>query len=169
MRSSTGPGAPRVCVLAVVAALAAGCGAGKHAGQTGAPVQKPPPGKVLYGGGVWAVTMRGGHAAAWHLVHGAWRAERSGPVEIDILGPHPGQKVAAIPQVAIEVKGNAPLVETGLWVDGTELYEKGGGLSSHEGTIYGAPAAALAPGTHTAVGYGRTAAHAFAVSWTFRV
>ena len=45
---------------------------------------------------------------------------------------------------------------------------KGGG-SPRTGTIYGAPAAPLAPGPHVAVAYGRTATAATAVAWTFRV
>ncbi len=63
----------------------------------------------------------------------------------------------------------SPLVESGLWVDGTELLEKGGGLAPNRGTIYGAPSAPLSAGKHVAVAYGRTADHATAVAWSFRV
>lgn len=156
----------RAALLAMVL-VAAGCGATKHVERTGT-VQKPPPGRLLYAGGAWGVTTSGGHATAWHLVRGTWHAERSSAVRIDVLGPKPGTKVAAIPQVAMEVKARKPLIETALWVDGVLLEVKGGGLDPREGTIYGAPANALKPGTHTAVGYGRTATHAFAVAWSFR-
>jgi len=162
----------RVVVLAALALVAAGCGGGSnHAAPpaTATTVTKPPPGKLLYAGGVWGVTTSGARATAWHLVRGVWHADRTGAVKIEILGPKPGSKVAAIPQVAIEMKAKTPLVESGLWVDGVELFEKGGGLDPRVGTIYGAPAHALTPGLHTAVGYGRTATHGTAIAWTFRV
>ena len=56
-----------------------------------------------------------------------------------------------------------------MWVDGKELPAKGGGLTPTRGTIYGAPGAPLARGTHVAVAYGRTAEHGTAVGWSFRV
>ena len=56
-----------------------------------------------------------------------------------------------------------------MWVDGKELVVKGGGLTATKGTIYGAPDAPLTKGTHVAVAYGRTAVHATAVAWSFRV
>ncbi len=124
---------------------------------------------MLYAGGPWAVVVRANKATAYHFTGGHWLADRSGAVKIEILGPQPGQKVAPIPQVAVELTAKTPLIESGLWVDGTELFEKGGGLKPEQGTIYGAPAKKLAPGTHVAVGYGRTDAHATAVAWTFRV
>jgi hypothetical protein len=49
------------------------------------------------------------------------------------------------------------------------LLAKGGGLSAKRGTIYGAPAAALAPGKHLAVAYARTATEATAVARAFTV
>jgi hypothetical protein len=86
---------------------------------------------------------------------------------VAILGPK--TPAAATPQVAAELSAKAPLVESGLWVDGTELLAKGGGLSPTRGTIYGAPERPLARGPHVAVAYARTNAHAAAVSWSFRV
>ena len=59
-------------------------------------------------------------------------------------------------------------VETALWLDGTELAEKGGG-SPTRGTIYGAAARELPAGMHVAVGYARTATTGTAVAWVFRV
>ena len=38
-----------------------------------------------------------------------------------------------------QLSAGSPLVESGLWVDGVELLEKGGGLTATKGTIYGAP------------------------------
>ena len=70
--------------------------------------------------------------------------------------------------MAIGIKSPAPFVESALWVDGTELIEKGGGTPT-DGTIYGAPAKDLAPGFHVAVGYARTATTGTALAWVFRV
>ena len=70
--------------------------------------------------------------------------------------------------MAIEFSSSTPFVESAIWVDGTELLEKGGG-SPTNGTIYGAPAKPLKPGTHVAVGYARTIATGSAVAWTFKV
>ena len=64
---------------------------------------------------------------------------------------------------------STPLVESGLWVDGAELLEKGGGLTATRGTIYGAPSSALAHGKHLAVAYARTATAATAVARVFHV
>ena len=65
------------------------------------------------------------------------------------------------------MRSTTPLVESALWVDGNRLVEKGGGTPTN-GTIYGAPGE-LAPGTHTAVGYARTAQSGSAVAWRFVV
>ncbi len=154
-----------MCVL--VAALA-GCGSSsKPAAVTTAATPKPGPGKVLYRGGNWAVVLSGDRAQAQHLVAGTWQSDASGLVKVAILGPH--GTAAATPQVAAELSAKAPLVESGLWVDGTQLLVKGGGLSPTRGTIYGAPGAPLRPGKHVAVAYARTADHATAVAWSFRV
>lgn len=143
--------------------IAAGCGgSSKPAG--------PGPGAIVFQGTSWSVVVDHGKATAQHLVDGKWVADRTGAVKISILGPDPGSKGnPGMLQVAAELSAKRPLVESGLWVDGTELLEKGGGLQPTRGTIYGAPAKALGPGKHTAVAYGRTAAHATAVAWTFSV
>jgi hypothetical protein len=159
-------------VLLAVAATLAGCGGSSRQAVATSTVSTPPPpgpGKVLYAGGPWAVVLRNGVATAYHLVGRAWHPDRAGAVRIDILGPQPGQTVAPIPQVAIQMTAKTPLIESGLWVDGRELEVKGGGIKPEQGTIYGAPAAKLAPGVHRAVGYGRTDTHGTAVAWTFRV
>jgi hypothetical protein len=128
---------------------------------------------TLYQGSSWSVvesTSPGkASAVAFRLVDNQWRADRTGKVKISILGPQPGEKVATtLPQVAIEFAAKQPFVESALWVDGTELEEKGGG-SPTRGTIYGAPAKRLAPGSHVAVGYARTGTTGTAVAWTFVV
>ncbi len=126
---------------------------------------------VLFQGSAWSVVQAqsasGAHAIAFHLIGGTWHPDLAGVVKITILGPQPGQLVAAIPQVAFGIKAPVAFVESGMWVDGTELFEKGGG-SPTEGTIYGAPAKKLKPGTHVAVGYARTNSTATAVAWLFR-
>ena len=149
----------RVVALALLVAALAGCG--------GAKKEKV---DVVYQGSAWRVILdHGGKAHAQQLVDGDWRSDDSGAVKVRILGPRPGSKQPATPQVAIEMSAKQQLAESALWVDGVELLEKGGGLSPTRGTIYGAPAAPLAKGEHTAVAYARTAAHGTAVAWTFRV
>jgi hypothetical protein len=158
--------------LLVLAALAAGCGSApaQHAAQAPS-IPRPGPGRVLYQGGKWAVVLRGTRlrteAVALHLVDGAWRPDRSGKVTIAILGP--GARSPRQPQVAAELKARSAFVETGLWVDGRELLEKGGGLKPTDVTIYGAPNGRLTPGRHVAVAFGRTHTHGTAVAWTFTV
>jgi hypothetical protein len=157
----------RLPLLALVALLAA-CGGSKHASGTTTRTQAPPPGDVLYQGKTWSVTLSGTTARAYHLVGEHWIADRSGDPKIDILGPKPGQTVAATPQVAFQVTGKTDLVDTALWVDGVEILGKGGGLTPKRGTVYGAPASPLKPGAHIAIAYGRDAKHGHAVAWAFR-
>ncbi len=154
------------CLLAV-AVIAAGCGSSKP--KPSAP-PTPGPGQVVYQGTEWAVVIDGGKASAQHLVGDAWQPAKQGSVKITVLGPKPGSKGnATTPQVAASLSAGAELTESALWVDGVELLEKGGGLAPTKGTIYGAPAAPLEKGTHTAIAYARTATQAFAVAWTFSV
>jgi hypothetical protein len=129
--------------------------------------------RMLFEGSGWSVVQSrsGARASAvpFHLVGGRWRADRAGGVTITILGPEPGDRHApALPQVAMEIRAHSAFVESALWVDGTELEEKGGG-SPTNGTIYGAPAHSLRAGMHVAVGYARTATAAAAVAWIFDV
>jgi hypothetical protein len=156
----------RIALLALVAALA-GCGSSSKPAAVTTTATKPGPGTVLYRGGNWAVVLSGDTAQAEHLVSGKWQPDKSGLVKVSILGPQ--GTAAATPQVAAELSAKAPLVESGLWVDGTQLLVKGGGLSPTRGTIYGAPGAPLEPGKHVAVAYARTADHATAVAWSFSV
>jgi hypothetical protein len=69
--------------------------------------------------------------------------------------------------VAVALTARKPIEEAALWLDGARLIEKGGG-SPTDYTMYGAPNR-LDPGTHTAVGYARTATSGTAVAWTFTV
>jgi hypothetical protein len=155
--------------LILVAVALVGCGSSKHAAPATTAATPPPPGRVIYQGSAWAVTLRGTTATAYHLAGGTWRPDRSGDPKLDILGPQPGSKAAAIPQVAFQVTGKTDLVDTALWVDGVEVLGKGGGLTPRRGTVYGAPTARLRKGTHVAVAYGRDANHASAVAWSFHV
>jgi hypothetical protein len=153
----------RLLVLLALALILAGCGGSSKPATPG-------PGTVVFQGSEWAVVLDGGKATAQHLVDGKWIPDRSGTVKISILGPDPGSKGnAGILQVAAELSGPTALAESALFVDGTELLEKGGGLNPNRGTIYGAPEEALKPGKHTAIAYGRTATHATAVAWSFSV
>jgi hypothetical protein len=129
--------------------------------------------RMLFEGSGWSVVQSTSatraSAVPFHLVGGRWRADRPGGVTITILGPEPGDRHApALPQVAMEIRAHSAFVESALWVDGTELEEKGGG-SPTNGTIYGAPAHSLRAGMHVAVGYARTATTAAAVAWIFDV
>lgn len=169
---------PVVFPLAVpllAAVCLAGCGGGSHqAAETTATAAEPSPsgvlgpgGRTLYQSGDWGVVVRGATAAAARLVAGRWRVDRSGGVKVTVLGT--GGPVARTPQVAAELQARAPLVDTGLWLDGTALLAKGGGLSPKRQTIYGAPTKPLRPGRHVAVAYGRTATTGTAVAWTLVV
>jgi hypothetical protein len=128
--------------------------------------------KTLYQGTSWSVVQvtkgKIARAQAFELLGGAWRPDTSDNVKVEILGPQPNAKATKMPQVAIQITSPAPFVESALWVDGTELIEKGGGTKTR-GTIYGAPAKNLAPGLHVAVGYARTATTGTAVAWVFHV
>jgi hypothetical protein len=181
----------RLVLVAAVGLLAAGCGGSKPATTaTTATVSTPDPAaamrtliaadlslagtvRTLYEGTSWAVVQSTApgkaSAVAFHLAGGKWLPDRSDEVKITILGPERGARAApATPQVAIEFKAPQPFVESALWVDGTELQEKGGG-SPTSGTIYGAPAKPLTAGPHVAVGYARTATTGTAVAWVFDV
>jgi hypothetical protein len=177
-----------VALLAVVAVLA-GCGSSSKPVTT-TTVSVPDPAAAmralittdpalggtvhtLYQGTDWSVvestSPQKASAVAFRLVGGRWRADRSNRVKISILGPEAGAPHAPrTPQVAIEFNAPAAFVESALWVDGTELLEKGGG-SPTRGTIYGAPAHPLKAGLHVAVGYARTATTGTAIAWIFNV
>lgn len=179
-------------VVAVLAtgALLAGCGGSKHAAGTSTTAAPPEPNPAvamrelitanpalsgtvttLYEGSSWSVVQSRGvnraTAVAFHLIGNHWQADRTDNVKVQILGPAPGTTAATLPQVAIEFTSPQPFVESALWVDGTELLEKGGG-SPKRGTIYGAPAKDLKPGMHIAVGYARSELSGTAVAWFFR-
>ena len=163
---------PLLAILLAAALIAGGCGSSSASQTTTTPPPppKPGPGQVVFQGSSWAVVLHDGRATAMHLVDGAWTPDRSGIVQVDILGPKPGSKGNPPRlQVAAQLRGNADLVESALWVDGVELLEKGGGLTPTRGTIYGTTVSPLAPGKHTAVAYARTGTHGTAVAWTFSV
>jgi hypothetical protein len=180
---------PRLALLALAVALA-GCGGGSKSTTTSTTTTTSKAGpaaamqkliakdpslagtvKVLFDTGDWAVVQSShgntAHAVVFRNANGTWVPDRSGKVKVAILGPQPGSTAAKLPQVAIEIDSKLPFVDSGLWVDGKELFEKGGG-SATQGTIYGAPAKPLAPGTHVAVGYARNIASGTAVAWVFK-
>jgi hypothetical protein len=144
-------------LLGVLALLVAGCGGGGG--------KKP---LTLYTSNGWTITLDGSKAMLYHYVGRKWVVDRSHAVKIAILGPDPNKVAPNPPQVAIGMHSKQPLVESALWVDDLHLFEKGGG-SPTNGTIYGAPANPLDPGTHLAVGYARTAYGGTVVAWRFRV
>jgi hypothetical protein len=163
---------PALPLLAVTLALSGCGGSSQQAATTTAP---PPPPAATVGPGAktlyqatngWAVVQEGPRAVALRLVDGTWRPDRSGAVRVKILGPL--HTTTPRTQVAVEISARNSLAETGLWVDGQELLEKGGG-TPRKGTIYGTTSKPLEPGAHVAVAYGRTATSATALAWTFRV
>jgi hypothetical protein len=163
----------RLTLPLLLVALAAGCGSAKHTATTGATTTEPSPAtavrgsQVLYAGGKWAVVLKDGAATVVHLAAGSWRPDASNRVTIEILGPKPGSKAAALPQIAAQLTAPAPgLAESGLWVDGKALEVKGGG-TPRRATIYGAPAKPLDGGRHVAVAYGRTSGTGTAKAWSF--
>jgi hypothetical protein len=166
-----------LCLIPLCVAMLAGCGssagpATPTATDTSPPDTRPDPsgavaGGTLYEGGDWAVVTLGAKATALHLQGGAWHADRTGRVQVEILGPH--AIAPAMPQVAAQLTAKKPLVESALWVDGKELVAKGGGLTPTRGTIYGAPVVPLTPGKHVVVAYARTATAATAVARAFTV
>ncbi len=103
----------RLVLIALVAALA-GCGSKHAAVTTTTTAPAPPPGDVLYQGSEWAVAVDGSKATAYRLVGGSWRPDRSGEPHIDVLGPKPGSKQPAIPQVAFQVQGKTDLADTAM-------------------------------------------------------
>ena len=163
----------RLCLLALAAALAGCGGSSKEADTTTAPATVGDPaagaggGKTIYRGGDWAVVVDGDQAVALHLAGGEWHPDRTRRVKVALLGP--SAVSTPTPQVAAELTAPTHLVESGLWIDGVELLAKGGGLSPKRGTIYGAPDGKLAPGSHVAVAYARTATAATAVARAFSV
>jgi hypothetical protein len=156
----------RLALLLIALALA-GCGGSSKQTTTTNAAAPPGPGATLYAGGDWAVVLDGNKATAFHRVAGSWKPDTSGAVKIRILAPE--GTVAPTPQMAVELSAGKPLIESGMWADLHEILVKGGGLTATKGTIYGAPATPFSKGTHLAVAYARTAQHATAVAWTFRV
>jgi hypothetical protein len=158
----------RVALLLAVVVLA-GCGGGNSSSKSAGPDTPPPhKGKTLYTSNGWTVTLDGDKATLYQHVGDKWVVDNSHAVKIEVLGPEPNQVAPNPPQVAIAMRSKQPLVESALWVDDLHLFEKGGG-SPTNGTIYGAPANPLEPGTHVAVGYARTASGGSVVAWKFRV
>jgi hypothetical protein len=158
--------------LLLAAAALAGCGGSSNGVTTATTAPSGPAaaaggGTTLYRGGDWAVVVDGSKAVALHLAAGEWQPDRTGRVKVEFLGPR--GTATPTPQVAAELSARSNLVESGLWVDGTELISKGGGLSPTRGTIYGAPSGTLSPGRHVAVAYARTATAATAVARAFSV
>jgi hypothetical protein len=157
----------RRAALLVAVVVLAGCGG---SGSTSTSADAPPPhkGETLFTSNGWTITLDGAKPTLWRYVGDKWVVDNSHAVKINVLGPKPNQVAPNPPQVAITMQSKQPLVESALWVDDLHLFEKGGG-SRTNGTIYGAPANPLDPGTHVAVGYARTAFGGTVVAWEFRI
>ena len=93
----------------------------------------------------------------------------AGGIAIDPLGPKPGEIVGDIPQVAAEFSAPRAIENASLFVDGTAIETKEGGLSASRKTLYGAPASSLSSGRHVVVAAARAGDSATARAWTFSV
>lgn len=153
----------RTAILLVALLVLAGCGSSKPKGPESVLGKGA---RTIYQTTDWAVVAKGVTVVAAHRVHGAWTADRTGAVKIEILGQNVPQPPTA--QVAAQFTSNTDLIESDLWIDGIAVNAKGGG-TPRRGTIYGALDAPLFPGKHTLVAYGRTATHATAVARVFTV
>ena len=131
-------------------------------------------GKVttLLDAGSWSVVQSVGakdaHAIVFRLVGNKWIPDRSGRVQIEIVGPKPGTSAPARPQVAVQFASKTPIAASAIWVDAAQLSTKQQG-SSRQGTIQGATSFDLKPGRHVAVGYARTDKSGNAIAWIFVV
>jgi hypothetical protein len=110
----------------------------------------------------------GTKVVVFHYTGGKWIVDASGQPAIAILGPTPGSTQNPITQYAITTKAKAPILRSGIWLDGQLLQSTIAG-SSTDYTLYTKPPLALHKGVHRLVGFAGTAAHGSAVTWTYRV
>jgi hypothetical protein len=162
---------PLLPLLVLTVALGACGGGSKHAATTSTTTTTtatvPDPGtamaalikqhaavkgvvRTLYLTPAWAVVESVGPARAtalaFRLENGTWVADRSGKVKLQILGPQAASTTTAKPAVALKFMTTSPSIESALWIDGSELVERGGGTPTR-GTISGSPLHPLAPGS----------------------
>ena len=140
--------AVRWLALASVAAVLAGCGGSSKAvvDDGGAPRRQPGPGTSALPGRRLGGRPRRRHGARAapgrrQLAAGHERA-RSRSRSSGRSGTAAADRRRSPPSSSRRRRSSSRR----LWVDGTELLEKGGGLTPTRGTIYGAPSAPLAHG-----------------------
>lgn len=118
--------------------------------------------------GVAAVAAPGAaFAAALRLEADEWLLELGGPIRIRPLRPDPGETVDSLTQVAAEFKASSPILEAGLWLDGTAVPAKSGGTSPSYITVF-AEVSKLALGPHSMVAFVVAGEEASALAWAFR-
>ena len=126
--------------------------------------------------GVFAVAAYGGRtrtgpygvfAAALRLESDGWRLELGGPVELRALGPDPGARESGAVQVAAAVEAEAPVVEAGMWLDGTAVPGRTSGTGAGTVTMFSDATGKIPRGPHGVVAFASTGMDASALGWTF--
>jgi hypothetical protein len=106
------------------------------------------------------------YGSALRLDRRRWTVELGGPVRIESVRPEPGERVSGRTQIAAEVKARAAIEDAGLWLNGSALPARGGGLTPKALTMF-ADSGHLASGRHSAVAFAATAGGAAVLAWTF--
>ena len=96
------------------------------------------------------------YAAALRREGGAWKLELGDPVEVIQVKPGTGSIHDDQPEIGIEVKAEAPIDEAGLWLDGKPLPATATGTDRRDVQVSGRPEAALEPGRHVVIVFGRS-------------
>ena len=106
------------------------------------------------------------YGSALRLDGRRWSVELGGPVRVESVRPEPGERVSGRTQIAAEVKARTAIEDAGLWLNGSALPARGGGLTPKALTMF-ADSGDLAAGRHSAVAFAATAGGASVLAWTF--
>jgi hypothetical protein len=107
------------------------------------------------------------YGAALREENGAWRLELGAPVELATNAP-PRSTTERSPAIQFEVAADAAVDEAGVWLDGAALPSTAQGRANAV-TVVTRPEAALAPGWHVLVVFGRAGDSATAGATPFLV
>lgn len=110
----------------------------------------------------------GTYAAAMRREEDGWRIELGGPVQLDPLGPDPGEVASGAFQVAAGIEANAGIIEAGVWLDGQAVPGRASGAGdARRLTIFGESTDRIPRGPHAVVAFASTFAEASALAWMF--
>jgi hypothetical protein len=109
----------------------------------------------------------GTYAVALRREDPGWRLELGGPVELEPLGPDPGERASGTFQVAAGIEANAGIVEAGLWLDGQAVPGRTSGVNAQRVTIFSESRGRIPRGPHAVVAFASTFADASALGWMF--